>query len=76
MSLMDYVIGGMDRDFKLRLFQTLRAAEKAGLSPGITSGFRDDYRQSIASGQKAASNRSYHGGSLRGGTAMALPPMW
>jgi hypothetical protein len=67
MSLMDYVIGGMDRDFKLRLFQTLRAAEKAGLSPGITSGFRDDYRQSIASGQKAASNRSYHGGSLRGG---------
>jgi hypothetical protein len=67
MSLMDYVIGGMDRDFKLRLFRTLRAAEKAGLSPGITSGFRDDYRQSIASGQKAASNRSYHGGSLRGG---------
>ena len=67
MSLMEYVIGGMDRDFKLRLFQTLRAAEKAGLSPGITSGFRDDYRQSIASGQKAASNRSYHGGSLRGG---------
>jgi len=67
MSLMDYVIGGMDRDFKLKLFQTLRAAEKAGLSPGITSAFRDDYRQSIASGQKAASNRSYHGGSLRGG---------
>ncbi len=38
-----------------------------GSSPGITSGFRDDYRQSIASGLKAASNRSYHGGSLRGG---------
>src|SRR5262249_33738161 len=59
----DYVIGGMDRDFKLRLFYTLHAAEAAGLSPGITSAFRDDYRQSIASGLKAASNKSYHGGS-------------
>jgi hypothetical protein len=67
MAMMDYVIGGMDRGFKLKLFQALRAAEKAGLSPGITSGFRDDYRQSIASGLKAAANRSYHGGSLRGG---------
>jgi hypothetical protein len=67
MPMMDYVIGGMDRSFKLKLFQTLRAAETAGLSPGITSAFRDDYRQSIASGLKAADNRSYHGGSLRGG---------
>jgi hypothetical protein len=67
MPMMDYVIGGMDRGFKLKLFHALRAAEKAGLSPGITSGFRDDYRQSIASGLKAAANRSYHGGSLRGG---------
>lgn len=67
MSMMDYVIGGMDRNFKLKLFHMLHAAEAAGLSPGITSGFRDDYRQSIASGLKAASNRSYHGGSLRGG---------
>jgi len=67
MSMMDYVIGGMDRSFKLKLFQTLRAAETAGLSPGITSAFRDNYRQSIASGLKAADNRSYHGGSLRGG---------
>jgi len=67
MSMMDYVIGGMDREFKLKLYQALRAAEKEGLAPGITSGFRDDYRQSIATGLKAASNRSYHGGSLRGG---------
>jgi hypothetical protein len=67
LSMMDYVIGGMDRSFKLKLFQTLRAAETAGLSPGITSAFRDNYRQSIASGLKAADNRSYHGGSLRGG---------
>ncbi len=67
MSMMDYVIGGMDRSFKLKLFHTLYAAEAAGLHPGITSAFRDDYRQGIASGLKAASNRSYHGGSLRGG---------
>ena len=32
MPMMDYVIGGMDRSFKLRLFHTLRAAEEAGLS--------------------------------------------
>jgi hypothetical protein len=68
----DYVIGGMDRDFKLKLFYTLHAAEAAGLSPGITSAFRDDYRQSIASGLKAASNKSYHGGSLRGGYGHGL----
>lgn len=67
MSMMDYVIGGMDKSFKRKLFRTLLAAEAAGLSPGITSAFRDDYRQSIASGLKAASDRSYHGGSTRGG---------
>lgn len=72
LSMMDYVIGGMDRRFKLKLFYMLHAAEAAGLSPGITSGFRDDYRQSIASGLKAASNRSYHGGSLRGGYGHGL----
>ena len=67
MAMMDYVIGGMDKSFKQKLFRMLLAAEAAGLSPGITSAFRDDYRQEIASGLKAASNRSYHGGSLRGG---------
>jgi hypothetical protein len=72
MPMMDYVIGGMDRSFKLKLFHTLQAAEQAGLSPGITSAFRDDYRQSIASGLKAASDRSYHGGSSRGGYGHGL----
>ncbi len=72
MSMMDYVIGGMDRSFKRKLFRALLAAEAAGLSPGITSAFRDDYRQSIASGLKAASNRSYHGGSSRGGYGHGL----
>jgi hypothetical protein len=72
MTMMDYVIGGMDRSFKLKLFHTLHAAEQAGLSPGITSAFRDDYRQAIATGLKAASDRSYHGGSLRGGYGRGL----
>jgi hypothetical protein len=72
MALMDYVIGGMDKSFKRKLFRTLLAAEAAGLSPGITSAFRDDYRQSIASGLKAASDRSYHGGSSRGGYGHGL----
>ena len=72
MPAADYVIGGIDRDFKLKLFQMLRAADKSGLSPGITSGFRDDYRQSIASGLKAANDRSYHGGSSHGGYGHGL----
>jgi hypothetical protein len=72
MPMMDYVIGGMDRGFKLKLFHALYAAEAAGLQPGITSAFRDDYRQSIASGLKAASDRSYHGGSFRGGYGHGL----
>jgi hypothetical protein len=72
MSLKDYVIGGMDVSFKLKLYHALRALDEAGLSPGITSAFRDDYRQSLASGLKAASDRSYHGGSLRGGYGHGL----
>ena len=72
MSLKDYVIGGMDRSFKVKLYHALRALDDAGLGPGITSGFRDDYRQSIASGLKASSNSSYHGGSLRGGYGHGL----
>ena len=72
MTMPQYVIGGMDRDFKMKLFRMLLAAEQAGQYPGITSAFRDDYRQSIASGLKAASDRSYHGGSFRGGYGHGL----
>ena len=72
MSLKDYVIGGMDPGFKLMLYRALRAMDDAGLMPGITSAFRDDYRQSIASGNKAASDSSYHGGSRRGGYGRGL----
>jgi hypothetical protein len=72
MSLKDYVIGGMDPDFKLKLYRAVRAMEDAGHMPGLTSAFRDDYRQSIASGTKAASDSSYHGGSRRGGYGYGL----
>jgi hypothetical protein len=72
MSLKDYVIGGMDRGFKLKLFRALRMIDDAGFMPGLTSAFRDDYRQSIASGNKAASDSSFHGGSRRGGYGHGL----
>jgi hypothetical protein len=72
MSLKDYVIGGMDRDFRGKLYKALRAMDEAGLSPGITSGFRDDYRQELANGNKAAPDSSYHGGSRRGGYGHGL----
>ena len=72
MSLKDYVIGGMDRSFKRKLYNALRAMADAGFSPGITSGFRDDYRQELARGNKAAADSSYHGGSRRGGYGHGL----
>jgi hypothetical protein len=72
MSLKDYVIGGMDRGFKRKLYDALRAMDDAGFSPGITSGFRDNYRQELASGNKAATDSSYHGGSRRGGYGQGL----
>jgi hypothetical protein len=67
MSMIDYVIGGMDRGFRLTLYHALRAMDAAGLEPGITSAFRDDYRQTLAAGQKARADNSYHGGSRHGG---------
>ncbi len=56
----------------LKLFRAMRAMDDAGFMPGITSAFRDDYRQSIASGNKAASDSSFHGGSRRGGYGHGL----
>jgi len=72
MSPIDYVIGGMDLAFRGTLYRALRALDDAGLMPGITSAFRDDYRQIIASGLKAQSDRSFHGGSFRGGYGHGL----
>jgi len=72
LSMSQYVIGGMERSFRVKLYRLMRAADDAGHAPGITSGFRDDYRQSIATGKKAASDSSYHGGSRRGGYGHGL----
>jgi hypothetical protein len=72
MSVAEYVIGGIDRSFKVKLYRLFRALDDAELAPGMTSGFRDDYRQSIASGNKAANDRSYHGGTRRGGYGHGL----
>jgi hypothetical protein len=68
MSLREYAIGGMNPFFRVTLYRALRMLDAAGFSPGITCGFRDDYRQSITSGRmKAQNDRSFHGGSFRGG---------
>jgi hypothetical protein len=72
LSLSDYVIGGMDRAFRLTLYRALRAMDAAGLEPGITSAFRDDYRQAMAAGRKARADNSYHGGSRHGGYGHGL----
>jgi hypothetical protein len=73
MSLMDYVIGGMDPGFRVTLFRALRMLDLAGFRPGIMCGFRDDYRQSITGGRmKAQNDRSFHGGSFRGGYGHGL----
>ena len=72
MSLMVYVIGGMDLSFKRKLYRALRAMDDAGLAPAMTSGFRDNYRQDLASGNKASTDSSWHGGSRRGGYGHGL----
>jgi hypothetical protein len=63
MSLQDYVIGGMDPDFREQLYHAGQAMDAAGIQWYILSAFRDDYRQRIAAGFKARTGRSLHGGS-------------
>jgi len=62
-----YVIGGMDPDFREQLYHAGRAMDEAGIRWSLLSAFRDDYRQSIASGLKASSSNSLHGGKHRTG---------
>jgi hypothetical protein len=59
----DYVIGGMDPDFRELLFAVGHAMDAVGVEWTILSAFRDDYRQNLASGLKARVNNSFHGGS-------------
>lgn len=63
LSLEDYVIGGIDPDYRELLFAAGHAMDAAGVEWTILSGFRDDYRQGLASGLKARVNNSFHGGS-------------
>jgi hypothetical protein len=62
-SLRAYVIGGMDPDFREQLYHAGHAMDSAGLHWSMLSAFRDDWRQSIASGIKARTGYSRHGGS-------------
>ena len=63
----EYVIGGMDPDFRELLFAAGQALDAAGVDWTILSAFRDDYRQILAVGLKARSDNSFHGGSAATG---------
>jgi hypothetical protein len=63
MSLKDYVIGGMEPDFREQLYHAGKALDAAGLQWSMLSAFRDDYRQALAAGFKARPGNSLHGGS-------------
>ena len=74
LSVEEYVIGGIDPDFREVLYAVGHAMDAAGVEWTILSGFRDDFRQKMASGLKAKVNNSFHGGSRqRADTAMAVP---
>lgn len=62
-SLQAYVISGMDPDLREQLYHAGKAMDAAGIQWTIVSGFRDDWRQSIAAGIKARAGYSRHGGS-------------
>jgi hypothetical protein len=67
-SMPAYVISGMDPDFREQLYHAGRAMDATGIRWSILSAFRDDYRQSIASGRlKAGASNSLHGGKRRTG---------
>ena len=67
LSLRDYVICGMDPEFREQLYHAGRAMDAASLQWSMLSAFRDDYRQGLASGYKAGVSNSLHGGSRRTG---------
>jgi len=63
LSVPEYAISGMDPDFREELYHAGHAMDAAGIQWSILSGFRDDYRQRLASGFKARVGNSLHGGS-------------
>jgi hypothetical protein len=62
-SMQDYVIRGMDADFREQLYHAGHAMDDVGINWSMLSAFRDDYRQGLASGYKAHGGNSKHGGS-------------
>lgn len=63
-TMQAYVVIGMDADFRELVYHAGKAMDAAGIEWTIVSGFRDDWRQSIASGIKARTGFSRHGGSV------------
>jgi hypothetical protein len=64
-TVCDYAINGMHGDLREILYALGHRADEAGVKWSFLSAFRDDYRQGIASGFKASSCGSLHGGSCR-----------
>lgn len=67
LSVQDYVVGGMDPDFREQLFHLGHALDAAGMNWTILSAFRDDFRQNLAVGLKAHGGNSFHGGTAATG---------
>jgi hypothetical protein len=63
----EYVIDGMDPDFRELLYDVGHAMDAAGIDWTILSAFRDDYRQGLAAGFKAHRSYSFHGGTIATG---------
>ncbi len=56
-----FAIGNIEPDFAERLCRLVEVGKLEGYEFGITRGFADEYRQHIATGKKAADDKSYHG---------------
>jgi hypothetical protein len=63
MTMPQYVIQGVEPDLRELLYHAGKAMDAEGIQWTIVSAFRDDYRQSLASGLKARTGYSRHGGS-------------
>jgi hypothetical protein len=67
LSMEDYTIGGIDPDYRELVYAIGKAMDAAGVEWSILSGYRDDYRQNLASGFKSHGGYSFHGGSTATG---------
>ncbi|MBV9969836.1 MAG: hypothetical protein JO228_07625, partial [Xanthobacteraceae bacterium] len=67
LSMEDYAIGGIDPDFRELIYAIGKAMDAADIEWSILSGYRDDYRQNLASGFKSHGGYSFHGGSTATG---------